>query len=422
MEKKELSEYNSKELQISRKIFMDKTKKILAKKEETVGHLDFYPEFSEKLIGKTYTNWMINRESLFFQLPFHDIMLVPIKPYADHEIYQESYGIDVSQTMELFKKNKILPFLAHPPLFYEGLDYMDEIVELKHPVYSFRMNRFQDAMLTSILRLDSDQLGKWRNEYYLEIKDMTFSKANQTAMGTQNIVAEKARLSPDPARMISDDLGSLRVQGYGMLSDELKNISDGDKMFELTTVYKNLLIQQPSWALDGSISFDKSDQDEISDFKKIDVGDPFPSDIGKLLTKEFNLIQVKDMGFEKILDVTKNTGFARKALLELEKVVLSENNDKMIHRSQILREKWEETNQVIDSMVNLKTKTTKIVPASIGVLGSIASSVDQTGIIATILGTATALGFTGPVLDKIYQITKPNHVVAMYDLKNKENA
>ena len=80
------------------------------------------------------------------------------------------------------------------------------------------------------------------------------------------------------------------------------------------------------------------------------------------MTKEFHLLSIHDVGFEKVIDIVDNTIKARTALLELDKAVENEQSEKMIDRAQALENVWTDTNETIQSMVSKKNKITKYFP------------------------------------------------------------
>jgi hypothetical protein len=180
-------------------------------------------------------------------------------------------------------------------------------------------------------------------------------------------------------------------------------------------IYDAVLSSVPHGAIGGIESWNMI---EVTAAKKIgiDSRQAFPLDIGKLLIKKFELASVQDYGFEQVIEITNSTSKARRALFELDKAVELVQKEEIMERSLALEQSWNETNEIVESMHNIKNKATKYVPTSIGVVGSILSSFNLPGILATIFAIAGSFQYAAPIAEYLVKIKKPNHIVAVYDM------
>lgn len=418
MDTSELKEYSEKEQEIANNLFTENTIRLEKNESSTLGHLDFYPEISDILKNKTYTNWMINPDSIFIQLPFYDKILLPIRPFPTPEIYEKGYGITVEQTVELTKKGKVIPLPAHDPMSYRNLDYLDMLLELRNPAITHRMARYNTCRLVTVMKKPFEQLIDWVHEGESIALRMDLTGANNLAKLTNKTLGKYAKIK-NIESSIGTDYAHLHLMGYSRLAEDLIDFDDSATVYASLLMFSNALHRIPSWALDGTQSMLQRDY-ALAEAAGAKLEKPFPVDVGKLLTKEFSLINIRDVGFEKVIDITKNTEKARKALLELDKAVEKEQTDKMVDRAIALENVWMESNETIKSMMQRRKTLAKYIPLFFGLIGPATSFLNTPGIIETITNAVDKFDIASSISDRLRKLRKPNHIVALYSLKKSQ--
>ena len=411
-----LQEYAEKEQEQSNLLYYQNLDRLQNSSDETLSYLDFFPELKLKLENKAYTNWMIDSKSIFVQLPFYDTLILPLKPFPNESAFKKMYGIDVDQTIELTKKGKVIPLLAHAPTNYINLDYMNKLLELKNPSIGFRMGRYNTCRLVGVLEKPYEQLMNWVQEGEQLARKLDLTSANHFHNLTNNTVSHNARGNSGSAETMAMNYAHLNLMGYSELASQLIDFPDSELVYIELSILENLLHQIPHWSLDGSQSMLESDC-MVAHIWDVPVKS-YPVDIGKTLTKEFHLLNIRDVGFEKVIDITNQTHKARSALLELDKAVENEQSEKIIDRAESLEIVWTDTNDVIQSMMSKKNNISKYFPLFFGLVGSAAGAINMPGIFETIFDNVGNLPVISPLSDKLLKLKKPSHVVAVYDLKN----
>ncbi|MBI3639697.1 MAG: hypothetical protein HY223_05210 [Thaumarchaeota archaeon] len=381
--------------------------------------LDFYPEIASFVKGKTYTNWLVMHRPILLQLPFYDVTLMPIFPLNDEKIFEKETGLTVQQTLELYKEGKILPLLQFPPLEFRGLDYLDPILELNLPILNFRQPAYDHALSINVLGHDQYQISTWYEEGMEIFKIVTSDKLNKFPESLTSLLSKDAQTDSDFIRNIGYAYARLMLMGYSDLVSILLSLKNPMTIAQSLWIYEKVLTAKHHLSLGGVVSWDTLDALAAKNLG-IDSAKAFPIDVGKLLIKEFELVSIRDFGFEKIIKITNSTAKPRKALFALDEAVELHQEEKIIDRSLALRETWEETNEIVRSMNKSKDKITKFIPLSIGLVGGLSTAFNTLpGIISTILGIAGCQVIAEPLTEFILKLGKPTHIVSIFDLSKE---
>ena len=112
--------------------------------ENRVSVLDFYPEF-ENLRDRLYASNIpylvdtaqkkLEHVPTYVMLPFYETLVVGIEPLKDEMTFRRWYGMDVAQIMEMTKSERMRVRLTSPTLLYDGLDYLDPLLETNPPTF-----------------------------------------------------------------------------------------------------------------------------------------------------------------------------------------------------------------------------------------------------------------------------------------------
>jgi len=370
---------------------------------------DFYPEF--KFEG-TYTNAFLDK-TWKLQLPFYDTLIVPIAPYKKKP-FESLYDCHIEMMLELYKKGKILFILGAYPLHFKGLDHLDPILDLKPPVLTMRKSAYH-ILYTGLHLLQQRSM----NFKELCTTDEYIGLAEQLKKISLKGYGRAVPLD----KQVWTRLGDLNLYGYGELVSKLLKIKQSYHFAYSTFMLHRILVELENLSIDGIMSLDKEDFNwaaVASRFKNIDKDiDVFPCDVGQLLIKELRLMRVDNLGIDKVLEISKNTAKARRALLELDRAVAILQMDKIIDRARALESIWSDSNEIIDSMLRKAKLASLSFLVSVGIVGGMVGSIGgSTGIIASIVGSVTSsLPIAKRVSESLVKLKKPAHTLAIFDLK-----
>lgn len=415
LDRNQLEEQENGQMEKVGKIF-DTMEKRVRDNKESITPIDVYPEILSIVKGKTYTNWLAHGTPLSIQLPYFDSTILSIIPVKDEDKFQKAVGVNVEQLIELQKQDSVIPILQFPPMDFEGLDYLDPILEQDPPVVNIRELAFEQILSVYVMGNGPEQLMDWHHEGIELFKKVTGKEMIKFPEDHRRLISKKAQFD--------DDLLSNIGQSYSRLnlikSPEIAWFAFTQKepmmIARCLWLYEHVLFGGYAASLGGNVSWTNLDALAAKNLG-VNYVKEFPMDVGKLLIKEFNLASVKDFGFEKIIQVTKETEKARKALFELDDAVNEEDANSAIERGQVLEKVWNETNEIINSMQSTKEIISKYFPVSVGVVGGLLSSFDLPGILASAAGVVTTKVLSEPILETLSKIKKPNHIISVFDLK-----
>ena len=149
MEKQQILEYKEQEQQL--------VEGVLRKSERAskLSILDFYPEHAW-LRGTLYCADLPTRFSamdpklraipIWVTLPYSGVLVVGVEPLTDELVFRQWYGVGIDEFVDLIKSKKVAVRINNPLELYEGLHYLDPILE-NHPPSLARSEASRDAFL-----------------------------------------------------------------------------------------------------------------------------------------------------------------------------------------------------------------------------------------------------------------------------------
>lgn len=388
MNVKELYEYEETELQIVSEVNS-------GSKAPTI--TDFYKGLS---LTPPYTSHI---DPWWVVLPFYNTLIVGIAPLSEED-FKQKYEISPRELVRLQSQGKIQLVLRNRPIAYVGLDYLDEILELKPPTYvrsigyAERVSGFRFNELANESRLVTGHSLSIPDEEWLEtifgpLKDPTevaaiFYAQLKALPSTQEIASQinkQCQGKPTSAVFMSLLYGAL-------LAGPVFGSLGGCHVVPLR------------WAKLASV------EREI-----------FPIDVGRELTNIFGLRLPENP--ETALEI--DSGKAIKALMDLEKVVKAKEGKKVLDRSLALREAINEVNQGIKRMERRSTRTSKFIRTGslvVGIIGPVMEYLSgQPEFVRIILGISSgAAGFAlaNKFASFVSKFGIPNYIVSIYDVKS----
>jgi hypothetical protein len=464
MKREELEELHYKEKQASAKRVLDAFK--LAVRGREISFLDLYPELRPKLKNKEHTNWVSTSSSEFcpvtVQLPFFEKVVLPIPAAPTPEEYEKTHGISVEQTVDLTRKGRIVPLLWFNYTDYAGLkdNYLDPILNKNPPTLS-RMD-WLDAIITAGNSVQPSDISSMTPGDLLGIVDEAqatqrelFTSIHKRVEPIVDRTYPQWNLRDSCKNIISGSYANLFFRGHPNLADTLLGLVETDPLnaMQALMVYSNFFVLFPQVALDGLISYNKNDlvyaknsvanidnarASEINAYVRDNIQrfDPrfFPVELGRVLTKEFHLVSVRDLGFDRIIEICDRTKEPRTALFEIDNAIAAGTLADLRSEEENLGDSFAIINEECNSMIRKKQRIkegAKTFSVSLGLIsgaGLLATSMaGYSGVLPIILAAAGVSSQTlrlldlkaaEPVLDQVVKFRKPSHVIALYDLSN----
>lgn len=403
-------------------------KEIASKETETLSNLikdgkissvmDLYPEIKKKVTNCVYTNHYPS-ESILIQLPFFDKVIMPIMAIENEELYKKTYGIDVEQTLDLIKKNKIIPIIDADYNDFNNVNdnYLDDLLDLRSP------SILREATLQVILKQNNglslqETLNDYKQAqndvlYLLNIEDKLNDQLKLWKPKSEDVIVEENFYK----QLILDNYMPLYTHGYGDLGVELLDPTDLIKTMELMHIYSKIFVETPFLSFEGVQSINPNYLDvnieKILKDKSSDV--IFPFDVGKLLIEKFRLIYNENI----FLDISDQTKKARTALWELDGAVKKGEIEKVKDRSIILQETWRDTKEMIESMESQRKKTKLFLQIAFGIGGTMSTHYDL-GLLAGVGFLVASHFIPERAANLLIRYTKPSHVLALFDLQKSK--
>jgi len=378
-----------------------------AEKSPKIAILDFYPEYNW-LNDTLYSADLPTRFSaidprlrtipVWVTLPFSGVIVVGLEPWADRDIFRECYGLEVEQFVDLIDKKKLAVRLNNPLEFYDGLHYLDPILE-KNPPSLARNEAF------SIALLGQQRLDRIRDETDKIVRGMAAKPLH---------FAAKWRMPEKTFVKASITLFErLHTLGYSNYVDSLVSESRGDfeSLISQVRLYYLSLAAPIFRSLEGIHALPR---DSLAAYPA-PIKERFPVDVGRFLVKKLQLVRPRT--FEQALEIYPDYEKARRSLFRLDKLLgqipsVSDLED----RTSELERSW---NEVLGTV--RRAEQAAAITKGIGVVGSIASSALSPWV--GLPGILASLGFRGLAVDRVAKavghavakLGKPSHIVEVYD-------
>jgi hypothetical protein len=395
----------------------ENTKKIVqevAKKLSSGAKFDIQQLCPELQLQHNHTNLLPMTQTTLLQLPYYDKVIIPVEPIASENDFDKYYGLSARDLIELHRKGRTAFILAKYPANYANLSYLDPILELCPP----SITRF-DAFLALIgSQLPDAELDGWQTIARNSVKKSELAvmrKAHDILDG--DLTGRDTQFSPDH---IATSFLVLSLMGYHEPARRWLELKNPAERYFVVNAFRKILCDLYFYSLDGTWSLSEQNLTALTEVGiRLNRPERFPTDVGRMLIKELRLVQIVDCGIERIIDVCSETGQARKALRELDSAVQMKQVEKSLDRAAALKEVWEETNTKILEMAACSRSAVLITPLILGIAGgAIGSFGGLPGMVGGIVGGGIAsLPIIAPSSRFIAKINRPNHIIAVYNLK-----
>ena len=398
MEKEQILDYREREQRL--------VEDLLRKSQEAtkLSILDFYPEYAW-LRSTLYCADLPTRFSaidpkaraipIWVTLPYSGVLIVGVEPLTDEGTFRQWYGLGVEELADLIKKKKVVVRVNNPLELYDGLHYLDPILE-RHPPTLARSEAFSIAMI------GKSGLESTRHETQGILDKLSARPLN---------FAVRWRIPETTFTGASITLFErLHTLGQSELVNSLVSQSGGNFHSLIAQVRRYyLLLAAPVFrSLDGIHALAK---DRLLPHPRETASQQFPLDVGRFLVQRLELIRPRT--FEHALDIYPDYERARQCLFKLDTLLdESPSMRDLEDRTSELERSWQDVLEIARGAERFATIT-----KSVGVVGSIASS------FFGLPGILASLGFTCLSLDRVAKplgetaakLGKQSHVVEIYD-------
>lgn len=438
MDLKDLKDYQADEERKAAEYFRVSLDKMQTDGQVRPTFLDLVPEYRTKVDGKAVTNVLavnpypytglpptlsdeISRtisQAVILQLPFFDSVIFMLLPSKDERKFKSIHGLGLGHFMALVREGRILPVLWGEPADYASCECMDPILEEKPPSLCIRYEPLEALLLVSNMRKPMFDQSVLRT---LRDASSNFPELAQVSE-TLTCPADSVDLLETMTMRSRDELAhyieELIISGY---SDVVKeSLKAGRSVFEFSMSWNYALIAARYLSLGGIASLPSEIISALQRSKVVtDVVKAFPLDVSRVLVEKFNLLDFRDVDYDRILSIDGESGKARRALYELDLAVRRKEVQSALDRAHSLRQVMQETNEAIRAIVERKERIAPVVPIVLGVVGGIVGALASSGIglLACALGGGlSGIPVSGIIADSLSKWNQESHVVALYEL------
>ncbi len=367
-------------------------------------------------VADPYTNiWGI--------VPFYGSTLVKLIPKdnkQEFDVGHEWLGFNSRKIDEMidFQKEtgKIQFTLTTPPTYYKNLDFLEPLFnELKPPIIQYDSVSAVGYELDKKYKIEFETLAQHGFNYFVKCVTESF--------GNTNPAYTLAKLEDYSSRY-----SVLKANGYEELADEIGTlmIIEPEKALLYLILFGFLIANPQKSLLKPICNYNKNFMENVNEFGRsygIEINHDIPYEIGKFLLNKIVFYPETIDGCKKIVQEHDHHELY-KVLGALNKGVGKKNidiiDDKKNNMSEILDNIWNDSNKI-------KRKSDGIryaVPLSVGLIGGLAEGMPGLGIMAGLGLSAcdTIWGIqSGSASEKIAKYVSPNHLVSIYDFKNKHS-
>ena len=365
--------------------------------------------FKELRLSSPYTR--LNIHPFWIGLPFYKTLIFDLHPFQSEQILLQGQGVTVNQLLSLQEEGKIQIILSGPPKIYQGLDYLDPILRLNPPSYSYRLSAY-------VSRLHGfDTLEDWRAEG-AEIFGGKLGKLfNDSKVATEQDYFEKTFISA----WVNVRALNLHSVAEAIKLAATRNPYAAGVYLELfhemacapiTTCLKGCH-SIPADYIDAATFYLRNQNCDLNGIKKY-FKNEFNQEIGRLLIDRYRLIRPRTLS--NALEVYPDYNEARLALKALSEFVEENSPDHVDSAAKAVSKAFED-------VYKIKSRKKKFETAFqvTGIVGS--ASLGLTGNVTGLLG-AIGFGLLGAVLapsiaETVSKLNISNSVVTLYDFDGK---
>ena len=337
----------------------------------------------------------------YVMLPFYETLVVGIEPLKDEMTFRRWYGMDVAQIMEMTKSERMRVRLTSPTLLYDGLDYLDPLLETNPPTF-IRGEAFGHLV---------------GGEAHLNEADLEFArfKADHEAKAIDSRLGDlRSHYRPSE---ISVYLEALRMQylrlaavGYSGILKQLSASSGGDllRFAGMLRTYYNCLAAPYFHSLGGIHVLNK--KETVQTLQGTEV---FPVDVGRFLVKNLELVRAQSL--ENALDLFPDFRQARKTLYSLDKALDAPMwKNRIEYKASELGRAWHEVSEIHQDI----SEGARILRAA-GIVGAAEAGLVVGGLGGLLAGIGIAVvanKVAKPSATALGKLRKPSHIIDFYEL------
>jgi hypothetical protein len=366
---------------------------------------DFKAPYSNCLIGLPIS----------VQMPFFEQLIMVLRPYHTEADFKKGYGLSVKSVLDLWRQKRLLVTTVDPER-YVGLDYLDPILE-KDPPY---LEMIGEVFFQTISDLNK---GEGYFESCLEVATDKI-RANKSLVeslipDTMPRLSYRAMSKGDFIPLFATAYATLCGFGYEDLATSLLSRASRLSMEELVK-FNELLIFYPRFrAADGVVTLQPSDFHLATEIGLATRAQRFPVEVAKLLVEKLEILWIKDLGWEQVVELRGKTAELRKLLFEIDRYASSGEFQKL-PRQEALEKAFEEARAASAEIARTKNLSTKMIHASLGILGGAAgvALARYPGLLAgTALGGLGAIPFAEESAETLAKFRKKSHAIAYFDVQ-----
>ncbi|TQD27920.1 hypothetical protein [Methanolobus vulcani] len=369
-------------------------------------------------IADPYTNiWGV--------VPFYGSTLAKLIPKDNKEAFDKTHEFTmgfnshkIDEMIDFQKETGRIQFvLMMPPTYYKNLDFLEPLLtELKPPIVQY------DSL--SVTGHELDKKNKIEFETLAEHGFNKFVMDATGAFGNSNISYTLAKLEDYASRY-----SILKASGYEELADEIGTlmIIDPEKAHLYLTVYGFLISNPQKCLLKPICHYGEKFMGYVNDLEKQFDCEPntssVPPEIGKFLLNKITLYPETISGCTKVIQEYDDQ--------DLYKIVNSLNEGVKRNKTDIIEEKSGDMSEILENVWNDSRKITRRadgikfgISLSLGLIGGVAEGVLGSGLLASLglkLSDTIIDMQNNTVNEKIAKSVSPNHLVSIYDFKNKHS-
>jgi hypothetical protein len=350
LEKEWLETYEREEGQIAREL----GERCLARSS-----LEAKGMYTDKIAFKdTYAYEMGVSPSLL--LPFYDQVLTHLLVPPTPELFEYDQGMNVETVASLYERRRLIPIISFPT-YYEGLDYLDPLLELKPPTL------VRQDILCKILAVKRGYDKQRAVDFNAEAKKRILGR-----FGPLSDEFRRHNVPVDPASIESSLINhhvELKCLGFDTIADRILSMDDTRSMFLESFTYAMVLAKP---IIEGLGGWPQGPETLLRHAKERglepNLRHVFPTEAGTLLTKTYQLSSIIPADNKTIdsLYTEKAITNARNLLWDLSAAIRARDLDQFTAKSMSADEIFNDARDHVKSIEKVRKVFGSFVIGAIG--------------------------------------------------------
>jgi len=184
--------------------------------------------------------------------------------------------------------------------------------------------------------------------------------------------------------------------------------------------FDELLIFYPKFrAMEGVVTLQPSDFHLATEIGLATRAERFPVEVAKLLVRELEILWIKDIGSEQVVELRGKTAELRKLLFEIDRFASSGQFEKL-PRQEAVEKAFEEARAASAEIARTRKLSTRMIHASLGILGGAVGNA-LPGYIGLLTGAAlgglVAIPFVEQSAEVLSKLGKKSHALAYFEVE-----